>query len=164
MAEPKTTTTARDIMLKRHLRLGESHTLEEVIGFLLHPRFEVEGLPFLVVISSDGTLAGMVSPVSIFRALTGEGEADDETVLQQAHSRLSTPIREVMVRPSRTLGPEAPLHEVFTVFAEANASAVPVVEDDRVIGLITTRILFENASTLTVGALSGGGIILPGNE
>lgn len=144
-------------MLKRYLRLGENHTLAEVIGFLQHPRFENEGMPFLVVISAEGTLAGMVSPRSIFAALSAGAEAcDDESLLQLAQERLPTSIREVMVTAPDSLRPESELREIFTVFAHTRAPAVPVLEEGRVIGLITPRILFDTASRLALDNAESG--------
>ena len=61
-----------------------------------------------------------------------------------------------MNRNIPTIRAEAFLDEAFKRIESASTEVVAVVEDGRVIGLVTARILFQQASTLTVGALTGG--------
>jgi CBS domain-containing protein len=153
-----------DVMLRRYLRLGEGHTLAEVMGFLTDPHFEKDGLPFLVVIAEDGSFAGILQPKEIFRHLVGDsGEgADDPSVIEQARSRLSTPVGKVMERDIPQLSPGLPLDEAFLRVHESPAECIAVTEEGRIVGLLTARILFEKASALSVGALSGG--VIPSKQ
>lgn len=150
--------TLSDIMLRRYLRLGESHTLAEVMGFLTDPHFEKDGLPFLVVIAEDGTFSGMLQPKAIFKHLVqGNSMSGDEgSIIDQAGERLSTRVADVMHRGIPALPPTAPLEEAFTCIHQSPTECIAVIEENRIIGLVTSRLLFETASSLTVGALSGG--------
>lgn len=149
----------RDVMLRRYLRLGESHTLAEVLGFLSDPHFEKDGLPYLVVIGRDGSLAGMLSPKRIFAALVEdlpEGRERHAAFTEAAPRRLRIQVREVMDTAIPTLGPDEPLESAYRCIQESATEVMAVIGEGRVIGLVTARILFETASLLTVGSLSGG--------
>ena len=149
----------RDIMLRRYLRLGESHTIAEVMGFLSDERFAKDGTPYLVVISETGTLAGMLTAKDIFTALMGElsgEEISESQFLATAPAQLQTPVRDIMDRDIPTLSPDAFLPEAFACFKDNPVDVIALVEESRVVGLLTSRILFETASNLTVHALSGG--------
>jgi CBS domain-containing protein len=157
----------RDIMLRRYLRLGESHTLHEVMGFLTDKHFEENGLPFLVVIANDGSFSGLLEPRSILSAIAGDApnsSMDTGTIQQSIKDNLTKTVGQIMTRGIPTLPPEAHLEDAFLRLAESPAEAAAVVEDDRVIGLVTARLLFEQASALTVGSLTGGVIPPAGSQ
>ena len=156
----------KDIMLRRYLRLGETHTLHEVMGFLTDPHFEKDGLPFLVVISEDGTFAGILEPKAVLSAMlegVHQGNREEYSLRENAVANLSKTVGHIMNRNIPTIHPQAFLDEAFICIESGNTEVIAVVEDKRVIGLVTARILFQNASTLTVGALTGG-IIPPVND
>ncbi|MGC9451790.1 MAG: CBS domain-containing protein [Oceanipulchritudo sp.] len=146
-----------DVMLRRYLRLGESHTIAEVMGFLSDPHFKKEGLPFLVVIAEDGSFAGMLRPKAIFNCLLDDDrEQEEDRFAERAASRLTITVAAIMDRDVPALPPGVPLDEAFLCIHQSATECVAVTEEGRVIGLITARLLFEKASSLTVGALSGG--------
>lgn len=165
-AENEVRNRVMDVMLRRYLRLGESHTLHEVMGFLTDPHFEKNGLPFLVVISEDGTFAGILEPKAVLAAMlegVHEGEREEQSLRENAMVNLSKTVGHIMNRNIPTIQPDAFLDEAFQRITSGNTEVVAVVEDNRVVGLVTARILFQQASTLTVGALTGG-IIPPVND
>ena len=149
----------KDVMLRRYLRLGETHTVAEVMGFLSDPRFEKESLPFLVVISQSGAFAGILEPKAVFRCLAEglvSGASLSSGFLELAPARLKTRVGDIMSTGIPTLPGGALLEEAFLCINDSATGVIAVVEEERVIGLVTRRILFEQASSLTVGALSGG--------
>ena len=108
-AAEKRRTCLRDIMLRRYLRLGESHTLNEVMGFLTNKHFEESGIPFLVVIAEDGTFAGMLRPKAVFSALlegVNAGEQEEQSLLQAAPVNLAKTVGHIMDRNIPMLSPE----------------------------------------------------------
>ncbi|MEX0332472.1 MAG: CBS domain-containing protein [Puniceicoccaceae bacterium] len=159
-AESKSRQRLRDIMLRRYLRLGESHTMHEVMGFLTDKHFEENGLPFLVVIAEDGTFAGILEPKAILSSVAGgpmdsESPSDDgfaEIVARNLHLTVG----QIMNRDIPRLSPDAFLEDAFLCLAENQTEVAAITEEDRVIGLVTARLLFEIASNLTVGSLTGG--------
>ncbi len=152
-------TCLKDIMLRRYLRLGESHSLHEVMGFLTNKHFEESGIPFLVVIAEDGSFAGMLRPIAVFSALlegVNPGEQEEKALLKAAPVNLSKTVGHIMDRNIPTLSPDDGLESAFRSIRESGSEVAAVLEDNRVIGLVTARLLFEKASLLTVGALTGG--------
>jgi CBS domain-containing protein len=158
---PPPRTRLREIMLKRYLRLGESHTIAEVMGFLSDARFQTDGLPYLVVINREGGMAGMLPPKAVFRALLGDAtgsqaKPDEAAFRDCVNERLQLRVGRIMQSDIPQLGPDASLIEAFHCVRETAADVVAVIEEGRVVGLLTARILFETAAQLTVGSLSGG--------
>lgn len=152
-------TRLRDVMLRRYLRLGESHTLHEVMGFLTNKHFEESGIPFLVVIAEDGSFAGMLRPRAVFSALlegVNAGENEEQSLLQAAPVNLNKTTGHIMDRNIPTLSPDDHLEDAFRSIRQSGSEVIAILEEGRVIGLVTARLLFEKASSLTVGALTGG--------
>jgi CBS domain-containing protein len=157
-------TRLREIMLRRYLRLGEEHTIAEIMGFLSDAHFKKDGLPYLVVLRRDGTLAGMLPPKAIFRVLAPDSDSTSgnaEEFLATAASKLSVKAGEIMTRDTPVLSPDDRLEAAYRCIQETATDVIALVEENRVVGLVTARILFETASRLTVGSLSGG-VIPPG--
>lgn len=155
----------KDIMLRRYLRLGESHTLNEVMGFLSDSHFEKDGLPFLVVIADNGSFAGLLDPKSVLSAMlegVQQGLQAEQSLLDSASVNLSKTVGHIMNRNIPTITADASLDDAFRRIETSNTEVVAVLEEGRVIGLITARILFQQASTLTVGALTGG--VIPSQD
>jgi CBS domain-containing protein len=162
---PATATRLREIMLRRYLRLGEEHTIAEVMGFLSDPHFQKDGLPYLIVIRRDGTLAGMLPPKAIFKALAAgnaEKPANTKEFLASATAALSTTVGEIMMRDIPVLSPEDSLEKAYRCIHDTATDVIALMEENRVVGLVTARILFETASRLTVGSLTGG--VIPPTE
>mgnify|MGYP001035663714 CR=1 FL=1 len=163
--ESRTPTLLREIMLRRYLRLGEEHTIAEIMGFLSDPHFKQDGLPYLVVIRRNGTLAGMLPPKAILRVLapgaaSASGNAAD--FLAAAAGKLSVTAGEIMDRDTPVLSPDDSLEAAYRCIRKTATDVIALVEEERVVGLVTARILFETASRLTVGSLSGG--VIPPSE
>lgn len=149
----------REIMLKRYLRLGESHTLHEVMGFLTDKHFEKDGLPFLVVIGVEGEFVGMLEPKALLAAMlegVQEGSSAERSLIQSAPVNLNKTVGHIMNRNIPSLPPDASLEDAFKCIGEAHTEAIAIIDAGRVVGILSARTLFEQASTLTVGALTGG--------
>jgi CBS domain-containing protein len=52
---------------------------------------------------------------------------------------MGTKIRDVMTERPRAVTPQTPLHEVAQVMETEDVGAVPVVEGDRLVGIVTDR-------------------------
>lgn len=81
-----------------------------------------------LVVSSDGeTLDGVVSERDVVRKVRSAASIDDLSVAE-----IMTPAAEV-----RTLGPEDSFHDLMGIMTELRIRHVPVVEDDRLIGMLS---------------------------
>ncbi|MDQ3910696.1 MAG: CBS domain-containing protein [Actinomycetota bacterium] len=71
-------------------------------------------------------------------------------------------VKEIMHTEWPTLGPESTVEEAIRLFAEARVSGVPVVEDGRIVGIITEGdLIFQDAEIKAPGFLDILGGIIP---
>jgi CBS domain-containing protein len=90
----------------------------------------VSGLP---VVASDGRLVGVISTTDI---LASEEEVEDEAARVALFE--STPVRDLMTPRPVTIGPGASVKEAAQLLLHADVHRLFVVEDDRIVGVIST--------------------------
>ncbi len=116
---------ARDHMSTRMTTVPASTDLRDAIA---HAGL-VHGRHFPVV--HDDRLVGIVSDRDL-RAARGEGRRDD------------TPIAEIMSADVITLGPDETLSRAAELMADQKLGALPVVDDGRLVGILTLTDLVEH--------------------
>jgi CBS domain-containing membrane protein len=84
----------------------------------------------------DGSrLVGIVSERDLFRSslvqVLGYGGADSRNLMKTVR------IKDIMVKEVTTISPEAKLYDAVNLMIEKKIGCLPVVEDDRLVGLIT---------------------------
>lgn len=80
----------------------------------------------------DAELVGMVSDRDLRRAI-GHGRSPE------------IPVEEIMTRDVESVGPEAPLSKVAERLLAMHFSALPVVVEDRLVGIVTVTDLLDHA-------------------
>jgi CBS domain-containing protein len=113
-------------------------SLKEVAAILSRRR--ISGLP---VVDDDGRLLGVVSEADIL--LKEQGPASEESGLlgwltgrHDADERLEAQTAgEAMTAPAVSIAPERQAHEAARVMVERQINRLPVVEGDRVVGIVT---------------------------
>jgi len=133
---------AEAIMSKPVVSVDPSASIAEAAGLMLFKK--ISGFP---VIRGDGTLVGMVSESDFLRRgelgtqrkrsrwlefLVSPGKAADEYV--HANGRR---IEEVMSQEVVTAPPTASLAEVVDLMTRRHIKRIPVVDDGKVVGIIT---------------------------
>jgi len=133
---------AEAIMSKPVVSVDPSASIAEAAGLMLFKK--ISGFP---VIRGDGTLVGMVSESDFLRRgelgtqrkrsrwlefLVSPGKAADEYV--HANGRR---IEEVMSQEVVTAPPTASLAEVVDLMTRQHIKRIPVVDDGKVVGIIT---------------------------
>lgn len=114
--------------------VGPTALLEEVAA-----RLGELGVHHVTVIDADRRIVGMLSETDLLRArqtrravLVGSGLSDtDDAPLVFA--------RDVMTRQVLAIAPNAGFAEALELLLERQIHALPVVEDDRLVGVITSR-------------------------
>jgi CBS domain-containing protein len=155
---------AADIMTSPVATVTPETPIAEAIATMLDQR--ISGLP---VLDADGNLAGIITEGDLLRRvelgterqrpgwlefLRGPGLAAGEFV--RTHGRL---VHDVMTREVVTTAPEATLEEVVGLMESMNVKRVPVVEGERMLGLVSRAdLLRELARFLAADALEGVGI------
>jgi CBS domain-containing protein len=113
--------TARDIMTTTVVTASEDMRLTDAIRLLL--RWHISGLP---VVDDEGNLVGIITEQDVVN-FTLSGDA--------ARTRVS----EVMIREVVTYDPDLLVADVINRFASHRIRRVPVVEEGKVVGIISRR-------------------------
>ena len=114
----------RDAMVVDPPMLGGSASAQEAGEALGRP--EVRGL----YVCDDGRLLGVVTRKTLVREVVAAGR-----------DPRSTGLGEIAEPPLWTLEPELPLDEAFRFLEEHDAERVPVVDDDRLVGVLSRSVL-----------------------
>lgn len=115
----------RDIMTEQMIRVHPDTSVEEAASLLL--RHGVSGLP---VTHEDGRLAGVLSEYDLLEHLL-RGAPDGESIGQY------------MTANVRSVSPDDDAIQVARIFREEHFRRLPVVEDGRLVGLVSRRDLMR---------------------
>ncbi len=128
--------TVRDWMSQPPICISDSTTLPEARR-LMH-RYRVRRLP---VLDSDGRLVGIVTEGDINRI--SDSQAHDMRQYNLYHRVVDLPVRDFMTRTVITVGPDDPVIAVAQLLLHHRIGGVPVIDEGRVIGVITESDLFR---------------------
>ena len=113
--------TARDIMTQTVITAKEGLVLTDVIKLLL--RWHISGIP---IVADEGKLVGIITEHDVVNC-TLSGHAANTTA------------GEIMTRDVETYSPDMLVVGIINHFASRRIRRVPVVEDGKVIGIISRR-------------------------
>jgi len=123
------TNTVRDYMISEVETLTPDDSLETAV--MLERRFKIRHIPII----ENGELVGMVTDHDLKRALpsmvTGVDQQTFERVVQ------TTTLRQIMTRSPTTISPAASLRDAVQILCERKFGALPVVEQGKLVGIIT---------------------------
>jgi CBS domain-containing protein len=133
---------ARDLMVSPVVTVQPSASVKEVAKLLLE-----QGISAVPVVDDQGKLVGVVSEGDLLhRSEIGSerrrswwllGLTDEETLAAEYVKAHARKVADVMTRKVITAAPDASLHELATLM-EANAiKRVPIVEDGRLVGIVS---------------------------
>ena len=112
---------ARDIMTSTVITAKEDMVVIDLMKLLL--RWHISGVP---VVDNDGMLLGIVTEHDVMNfAISGDAA--------------STRASEVMTKQVETYDPDTLVVEIINHFAAHRIRRVPVVEDGKVVGIISRR-------------------------
>lgn len=133
---------ARDVMTSPAITVGPDAPISAVAELLLANR--ISAVP---VVGPDGDILGIVSEGDLLRRTESQTERRRpqwlELLLDQnvkaadfvkTHGRL---VSDVMTTEVHTVGPDAELSDVATLLEERRIKRVPVVENGRIIGIVS---------------------------
>jgi len=147
-------TTAADIMITRFTTLLPETPVSEAIK-KFREAFEQEGrrLFGMIVVDKDGRLAGMLSMYDILLYLRPKhidvwGTMEDleiAGVINAAGKRIkSILVGDIMTPEVVTVGPNTNLMMVLNIMIKKHVRRLPVVEDQRLIGIVYISDLFNH--------------------
>ena len=138
---------AKDVMRSEVQCVSETTTLRE-----LSRAFRRHGVTTLSVINEQGELAGVVTEAELLKAmLPGYSELLDTLQYMQDFEYLEAradevegmPVREIMLRGAISVTENTPLMRVISLFLLKADSHIPVVRDNRIVGVVARTDIAE---------------------
>ena len=152
---------AKDIMVSDVPVISTKATVAEAVRMLksnFGDESFINAAPGLVVQNKRGALVGILTPLSIITALLeGARDAGSEDVRGElffadlADKIKDRPIEEIMEHQAISVTPDALLTDVAELFVKHRFQRIPVVNGNRVVGIIyRSRLLFAMTNSLLV--------------
>jgi CBS domain-containing protein len=135
---PRIEATAGEVMTTPAIVCRETTTLEELAELLSNR--EVSGVP---VVAETGEVVGVVSEADFARAVgvplirLALKPRRSGPWLRVASRPHATQARDVMSSPPKVVSPDTPLHSVAEVMVTEGINRVPVVDEGRLLGVVT---------------------------
>ncbi|HET8528519.1 MAG TPA: CBS domain-containing protein [Gaiellaceae bacterium] len=120
-----TTQTVRDAMVPEPTMLGADETAQAAGRCL-----ENEDVRAVFVVEADGRLVGVLTRKTLVR-----------TVVAAGRDPRQVPLREIAEPPVFTLDASLPLDDGFRALEERDLERVPVVESDRLVGVLSRAVV-----------------------
>jgi CBS domain-containing protein len=118
--------TVQDVM-NRPVCVGPEATLGEAERIL-----EERGFNALPVVEAGERLVGIVTSLDLLRAF----DFAEDVILPRYDEIMQQPVSEVMSRDVVTVCPRTPLSRVLQRIVDTRDKSFPVVDDDRVVGVV----------------------------
>jgi CBS domain-containing protein len=139
---------AADVMTSKVITVGPDAQLQAVAQTLLANR--ISAMP---VVAADGKLVGIISEGDLMRRVESGTErrrswwlelmTGREALAAEYVKEHSRKVSDVMTREVITVKPETPLGEIATVLERNGIKRVPVVQDGKVVGIISRANLLQ---------------------
>ena len=118
------TEKVRDAMIPDPQTLEARASAQEAGQHLVSPDVRA------VYVCEDGSFVGVVTRKTLVREVVAAGRNPGETAIGQ-----------IAEPPHWTIDPEVPLDEAFRLIEEHDAERVPVLEDGRLVGVLSRSVL-----------------------
>lgn len=138
---------AKDVMRSEVQCVSETTTLRE-----LSRAFRHHGVTTLSVINDQGELVGVVTETELLKAmLPGYSELldtlqymqDFEYLEDRADEVEDVPVRDIMLRGGISVTEDTPLMRVISLFLLKATSHIPVVRENKIVGVVTRTDIAE---------------------
>ncbi|MGH0029480.1 MAG: CBS domain-containing protein [Myxococcota bacterium] len=118
--------TVQDVM-SRPVTIGPDATLADAEALFEKHRFNA-----LPVVDAGERLVGLVTSLDLLRAF----DFPDDALLPPFDEVMRRPVSEILIRDVETVAPATPLSRVLQKIVETRNKSFPVLEGDRVIGMV----------------------------
>lgn len=141
-------THAEALMTSRFLRIGPEHTLREALGLFLYGEERKMDTGAIVVIDTEGEYAGLLTPDALVRGFVdiNETELSYEGYLKGIDERLPATVDTVMEKELPVLARDTGLPEIIKKMGAGHYECLPVVEENRVVGLVYVTAVFRETA------------------
>jgi len=125
-------------MTQPAITVGPTHPLREVIQSM-----ETHDIRHVAVVEDGGRLLGLISHRDVLRSQ--EGSLSGAPSAEQSHMNRWIEARWVMTKEVRTVHPDTPALEAALILRSHRYGCVPVVEEGRLVGMLTDSDFVEYA-------------------
>jgi acetoin utilization protein AcuB len=129
----------RNVMTENPDAVSPNSTLGEAYELMRNRKFDC-----LPVMDKARNLVGIIQVTDIYEACMHLGR----------QGALPKPVGEFMVTPVVTIGLDEPVEKAAALMLKRDIPAIPVVEDEKLVGMVTEHEIFRTTSTM-LGAESG---------
>lgn len=157
---------ARDLMRRSFLRLGSEHTLREALGILLATLKRPGGPRVLSILNTDGSFVGILTTRYLLKALVPDWVRDNKVepeelkfehhLLSSMREKLDLKIKDAMNRNISPVSPTDRLPILIDKLRDKHAGCLPVLENERLVGIIYLTDIFNAAAGLALTAKEEG--------
>lgn len=140
-----TATRVGEVMSREVQTLGRNDQLALADGVMRAAR--IRHLP---VLDEDGALCGIVSQRDMFRGALAQALGYGTTAQEKVLTMLR--VKEVMTTEVVSVGPEVPLADAARTMLARKIGCLPVVEDGRLVGILTESDFVALAARAETGA------------
>lgn len=130
----------RDLMTPAVETLGRNDALTLADDLMRQRRIR-----HLLVLDEEGALCGVVSQRDLFRGALARALGYGESAQRKLLGTLV--VKEVMTTEVVTVGPDAPLGEAARLMLEHQIGCLPVVEGERLVGILTESDFVRRAAS-----------------
>tara|TARA_R110002073_G_scaffold13377_5_gene57176 strand:+ start:325 stop:732 length:408 start_codon:yes stop_codon:yes gene_type:complete len=100
--------------------------------------YEKENFHHHIPVEENGKLVGMVSLIDFMYHISGAGISDDNKVYKELK------VKDIMTQKPFYLTTNSTINDVSKVLAEGNYHAVPVLENDNIVGIVSTTDIIKH--------------------
>jgi len=100
--------------------------------------YEKENFHHHIPVEENGKLVGMVSLIDFMYHISGAGISDDNKVYKELK------VKDIMTQKPFYLTTNSTIYDVSKVLAEGNYHAVPVLENDNIVGIVSTADIIKH--------------------
>lgn len=148
-------TTARDLISRKFVRIGSTHTAAEALGIIFDPAQSALREIVIAVLDKEGEYLGLIEPRDILDSLGTElsvAGADAAAQVLAIRQGLSSPVGELARRDLAAVRLDDNLATLLLAAARTECSALPVFEGREFAGVIQVSAIFGAICQTTLAA------------
>ncbi len=159
--------TAKELVSRRFVRIGEGHSMAEVIGIVFDPEASALREIVIVVLASDGKYMSLIEPRDVLESLASDllsaGE-DPDMQVNALRQGLKVPVAEIARRNLPAVSIHDGLATLLVLAARTEASVLPVFDEKQFVGVIHVSAIFSALCKATIAAEPDALPFMKGNE
>ncbi len=145
--------TTAELISTKFVRIGESHTVAEVVGVVFDPESSSLREIVVVVLGPDGAYSGLIEPRDILESLCTELSAAGDDAAEQVGALrrgLAVSLSDIARRNIPAAKPTDNLATLLSIASRTDTASIPVFDKRQFLGVVTVTSVFDAVCKLTV--------------